>query len=155
MGVVIIDTLQRGGTGAATFPVIQESDSKVSYLTVNDIPARDAIEEWKRLPFMKVHVISDGKDYRLGSDITIANQVWTEVLGGTGFQPVSEKNQPGGYVGLELDGFINPQFIKAIYANTSYVRDDIGSGDSNIGAALQATAAARDGDGNCQGRLRF
>lgn len=124
MPVTIIDTLQRGGLGTAPFPVIKEDDSRLSYLTVADLASRDAIPEWKRLPFMRVYVIGEATDYRLGVDVTIAGQVWTEVTssGGSGtFQLLSEKNQPSGYVGLEANSKINPIYIDNIYANNSFV----------------------------------
>lgn len=126
MPVTIIDTLQRGGAGTAAFPITKEDDARLSYLTVADLTARDAIAEWKRLPFMRVHVISEATDYRLGANTTIAGQVWTEVdslLPGT-YQLLSEKNQPGGYVGLESNSKINPAYIDNIYVNNSYVVAD-------------------------------
>jgi hypothetical protein len=126
MGVTVIDRLQRGGLGTAPFAITQEADTANSYLTVADLTARDAIPEWKRLPYMRVHVISDGNDYRLGANVTIAGQVWTEidiVTPGT-YQLLSEKNQPNGYVGLQSNSKINPIYIDNIYANNSYVVDD-------------------------------
>jgi hypothetical protein len=124
MAITVIDKLQRGGTGTGSFAVIWEADSKLSYVTVADTAARDAIEEWRRMAFMRVHVISENKDYRLGANITIAGQVWSEVSGGvdtTTYQAKSEKNQPSGYVGLEDNGKINPVYIDNIYTNNSHV----------------------------------
>jgi len=125
MPVTIIDTLQRGGLGTSPFPVIKEDDSRLSYSTVADLASRDIIPEWKRLPFMRVHVIGEATDYRLGADVTIAGQIWTEVADGGGggglFQLLSEKNQPSGYVGLEANSKINPIYIDNIYANNSFV----------------------------------
>lgn len=127
MGVVIIDTLQRGGSGVSPFPVIQEADSKLSYITVADLTARDAIPEWQRLPFMRVYVVATATDYRLGSDVTIGGQIWSIVNAGISpgtYQLVSEKNQPSGYVGLEANGKINPTYIQNIYSNNSFVVAD-------------------------------
>jgi len=121
MAVVIVDTFSRGSTGDSPFPIVKQEDIKIAYLTVANIIERDAIEEWKRTAGLRVHVLADGKDYRLGSDVTIAGQVWTEVQSSAAFQLIAEKNSPGGYVGLELDGFINPAYIKSIYANSSYI----------------------------------
>jgi hypothetical protein len=123
MPTVLIDTLKRGGSGISPFPTTQETDAKLSYLTVADIPGRDALAEWKRLPFMRVHVISNNTDYRLGVDVTIAGQVWTAVTSAPdgAYQLVAEKNQPSGYVGLGIDGKIDPAYIKNIYTNNSYV----------------------------------
>jgi len=121
MAVVIVDTFSRGSTGDSPFPIVKQEDIKIAYLTVANIIERDAIEEWKRTAGLRVHVLADGKDYRLGSDVTIAGQVWTEVQSSAAFQLLAEKNSPGGYVGLELDGFINPAYIKSIYANSSYI----------------------------------
>lgn len=121
MPVTIISTLQRGGQGDAPFPVIDEKDSKVSYLTVASIADRNAIPEWQRSSGMRVHVLATNIDYRLGTATTIAAQSWTEIAGPTLYQQLSEKNQAGGYVGLEVDGFINPAYLKSIYPTTSYV----------------------------------
>ena len=120
MGIIIVDTLSRGSTGASPFPLLLEQDARLSYMTVADIAARDALETWQRSQGMRVHTIAEGNDYRLAVDLT----TWTEVSSSAAFQLLSEKNQAGGYVGLEVDGFINPAYIKAIYANTSYVVAD-------------------------------
>ncbi len=124
MGVIIVDTLQRGGSGTAPFPTTKEDDARLSYITVADLPGRDLIPEWKRLPFMRVYVIGEDTDYRLGADVTIAGQVWTEVNSGISpgtYQLTSEKNQANGYVGLESNSKINPIYIDNIYANNAYV----------------------------------
>jgi hypothetical protein len=120
---IIVDTLQRGATGTAQFAAFKESDGKLSYVTVGDLSLRDSIPEWARLPFMRCHVISENQDYRLGSDTTIAGQVWSsvDVLSGSSVQLRTEKNQPDGYVGLNSNGKIDPQYIQNIYSNASYV----------------------------------
>lgn len=122
MGVIIIDTLQRGGSGTSPFPVILEKDSRISYVTVANITARDAIEEWRRLSNMQCYVISEGKSYRLGTDLTIAGQVWTEIPGvGSGFELLANKGQPDGYVPLNSDTKIDPVYIDNIYSNKSWI----------------------------------
>lgn len=124
MSVIVIDTLSRGGSGTSEFPVIKESDSELSYVTVTTLAARDTIPAWKRLPFMRCHVIEDGNDYRLGNDVTIPGQVWTNIDDGWGseqYQLSSEKGQPDGYVPLNADSKINPVYIQNIYSNNSYV----------------------------------
>lgn len=121
MGIIIIDTLQRGGSGTSPFPVILEQDSSISYVTVADVTTRDAIPEWKRRSNMQCFVISTGLAYRLGTDLTIAGQVWTEIPGvGSGFQLLSEKGQVDGYVPLDGLGKIDPAYINNIYSNDSY-----------------------------------
>jgi len=122
MGVIIIDTLQRGGSGVSPFPVIKEEDSSVSYVVVADLTARNAIEEWKRRSHMECYVISTGLSYRLGSDLTIVGQVWTEIPGvGSGFQLLSEKGQPDGYTPLNASGKIDASYIQDIYTNASHI----------------------------------
>lgn len=122
---VIIDTLKRGGSGTSPFPVITEEDAKIGYVIVPDEATRLLIPEWKRKAGMRVHQLAGGLDWRLGSNVTIAGQVWTEVASATGYQLLSEKNQNGGYVGLETDGFINPAYIKSIFVTDSYVVVDL------------------------------
>jgi hypothetical protein len=127
MPLIAIDRFQRGGSGTGPFAVVWEGDSKLSYATVADVTERDALPEWRRLPFMRVHVISTNTDYRLGVDVTIAGQSWTVVNDGVSpgtYQVTSEKNQPDGYVGLESNGKINPFYIDNIYVNGSFVVAD-------------------------------
>lgn len=137
MPVTIIDSLQRGGSGVSPFPVAKEVDSRLSYLTVADLTARDTIPEWKRLPYMRVHVVSTATDYRLGIDTTIAGQIWTivndNISPGT-YQLISEKNQPLGYVGLEANSKINPIYIDNIYSNNSFVVADIAARETTTTA---------------------
>ena len=121
MGVIIIDTLQRGGSGTSPFPVILEQDSSISYVTVADVTTRDSIPEWKRRSNMQCFVISTGLAYRLGTDLTISGQVWVEIPGvGSGFQLLSEKGQVDGYVPLDGLGKIDAAYINNIYSNSSF-----------------------------------
>lgn len=127
MPLIAVDRFQRGGSGTGPFAVIWEDDAKVSYVTVADTAARDLIPEWKRLPYMRVHCIATATDYRLGANVTIAGQVWTEVNSGISpgtYQILSEKNQANGYVGLNSSTKIDPIYIDNIYTNSSYVVAD-------------------------------
>jgi hypothetical protein len=127
MPLIAVDKFKRGGSGTGPFAIVWEDDAKLSYVTVADTATRDALEEWRRLAFMRVHVVSENKDYRLGADTTIAGQLWTEIATGIDaatYQVKSEKNQPDGYVGLESNGKINPSYIDNIYSNASYVVAD-------------------------------
>lgn len=125
MSVVVIDRLIRGAAGTSPFAIVDEDDIAVSYVTVADNTARDAIPEWKRKAYMKAYSVGSSKEYRLGSDVTIAGQSWTEVPDITDYQPVSEKGQPGGYAPLDSDGFISPSYVRAIFSSTSFVVDDL------------------------------
>ncbi len=122
MGVIIIDTLQRGGSGTSPFAVIEEQDSNISYVTVADLTARNSIEEWRRRSNMQCYVISTGLSYRLGTDLTISGQVWTEIPStGSGFQLLSEKGQADGYVPLDSNTKIDASYINNIYSNNSFI----------------------------------
>jgi hypothetical protein len=125
MGTSIGSTLQRGGGGSSPFPVAVQNDLRLPFVIVADIAARNNIEEWRRMSNMECYVISDpggNNRYQLGVDTTLAGQNWTPI--GGPFQRLSEKNQPGGYVGLEVDGYVNPVYIKSIYAQDYYTPED-------------------------------
>jgi hypothetical protein len=124
MGVIIISTLQRGAAGTAPFPITTQDDAKLPHVIVADTTARDAIPEWKRLAFMTAYSIADDKTYQLGVDVTIAGQVWTDIGNNSDFQLLSEKNQPSGYVGLNAEGFVDPQYIKSIYVQDYFTVAD-------------------------------
>ncbi len=115
MSVPIIDTLSRGRSGNSPFPTSKQEDLKIAYLTVNDLTERNAIPEWKRLPFMSVFVISEGKEYILGNDITIVGQTWTEKTFGVSTNVVTEDEI------FDVNGFIQSQLIQNIFLNQSYV----------------------------------
>jgi hypothetical protein len=125
MGTSIGSTLQRGGGGSSPFPVAVQNDLRLPFVIVADIAARNNIEEWRRMSNMECYVISDpggNNRYQLGVDTTLAGQNWTPT--GGPFQRLSEKNQPGGYVGLEVDGYVDPVYIKSIYAQDYYTPED-------------------------------
>lgn len=118
MAIAVTDRITRGQSGLSPFAVAWEEDLKISYTTVVDTPAMEAIPEWKRVPFMTVMNIVEGKEYVLGADITIAGQVWTEKTYGVPSDVVVEGDI------FDVDGFIQPQLIKNIFLNTNYVVDD-------------------------------
>ena len=124
MGTVIVATLQRGKGGTSPFPVSIQADAKRPHVIEADQTAREAIEEFRRMPYMTCFQIIGQTTYRLGVDVTIAGQVWTPEGASSDFQLKSEKNQPSGYVGLNVDGFIDPQYIKSIYASDFFVVAD-------------------------------
>lgn len=121
MGVVIISTLQRGAAGTAPFPISKQDDLQIPHVIVPDIATRDAIPEWKRISFMTCYVIDQDTTFKLGVDVTIVGQVWTDQGSGSQFQLLSEKNQASGYVGLNAEGFIDPQYIRSISVQDYYV----------------------------------
>ena len=124
MSVVIVATLQRGKGGTSPFPVSLQKDDKRPHVIEVDQAAREAIEEFRRMPYMTCFQIDNQTTYRLGIDVTIGGQVWTAESTPSGFQLKSEKNQPSGYVGLNVDGFVDPQYIRSIYASDFFVVDD-------------------------------
>jgi len=121
---VIVSTLKRGGGGTSPFPTDIQENIKIPHVSKADLSAMHAIPEWKRLSKMTCFVISENKVYRLGTDTTIAGQVWTEEATGPNVQTRDEKNQPDGYVGLNSDGYIDPQYIQSVYAQDYYTADD-------------------------------
>ncbi len=124
MGTVIVATLQRGKGGTSPFPVSIQADDKRPHVIEADQTAREAIEEFRRMPYMTCLQIDNQITYRLGIDVTIAGQVWAPEGASSDFQLKSEKNQASGYVGLNVDGFIDPAYIKSIYASDFFVVDD-------------------------------
>lgn len=124
MGTIIISTLQRGGGGTAPFPTTRQEDAALPHIIVADSTARDAVPEWRRVSFMTCYVISEVTTYRLGVDTTIVGQVWTNEGALSQFQITSEKNQASGYVGLNAEGFIDPQYIRSIYVQDYFTVAD-------------------------------
>lgn len=125
MPQVVVDFLQRGGSGIGEFPVAREEDIKVSYLTVTDIAERDALPTWKLIPFMRVHVSDTDTDYRLG--VSILTPVWTEITVSAdliNYQLLSEKGQASGYAPLNAESYIDPIYIKSIYTSNVFVVAD-------------------------------
>jgi len=115
MAIAVTDRIRRGESGLAPFALAWQEDMKIGYITVADLTARDAIEEWRRLAYMTVYVISEDKEYQLGSNLTIAGQSWTEKTYGVPADVVTESEL------FDVDGFIQPQLIQNIFLNTSYV----------------------------------
>ena len=121
---VIVATLRRGGGGTSPFPTTIQEDAKLPHISVADLTERDQTPEWKRISRMTCFVIGENKTYRLGTDITIAGQLWTEEAGAGNVQTRDEKNQPDGYVGLNAEGYVDPQYIKSIWVQDYFTADD-------------------------------
>ncbi len=121
---IIIATLKRGGGGTAPFPTTKQEDARLAHVSVADLSERDTLEEWRRISKMTCFVIGENKTYRLGTDITIAGQLWTDEGSAGNFQTVDEKNQPDGYVGLNSQGWVDPQYIRSIWVQDYFTADD-------------------------------
>lgn len=117
MGIAVTDRLIRGTDNASPFAAIWEDDIKVSHVTLMTTIARDAIPEWKRIAYMTCYVVATDKIYRLGADITIVGQVWTEETFGIPNNVVTEDEI------FDDDGFIQSQLIQNIFLNSSFVVD--------------------------------
>ena len=123
-GTVIIATLQRGKGGTSPFPASIPSDRLDANVIVADLTERDALEEWRRQARMTCFVIDQNTTYRLGTDVTIPGQIWTDEGVGGDFQLTSEKGQPSGYAPINAEGFIDPVYIKSLYVMDAYVVAD-------------------------------
>jgi hypothetical protein len=120
MATPVIDRITRGASGAAEFAIGWEADMKLSYVTVLTVAERDALPEWKRMAYMTINVVADptpanNKEYTLGSNVTIAGQVWTAKTYGIPSDVLTESDI------LDGDGFIQSQLIRNIFLNDSYV----------------------------------
>lgn len=118
MPIAVTDRITRGSSGLSPFAVAREDDLRVSYSTVVDVSARDVIPEWKRSPKMLVYCILEDTYYRLGTDLTIAGQVWTEENFGLPDDIVLEGDI------FDTEGYIKSDLIKNIFLNSSYVVAD-------------------------------
>ena len=123
-GTVIIATLQRGKGGTSPFPVSIPDDRRDAHVIVNTTDDRDNIEEWRRIAKMTCYVTADDKTYRLGTDVTIAGQSWTDEGVSGDYQLRSEKGQAEGYCPLNVDGWIDPIYVRKLHTQDSYVVDD-------------------------------
>ena len=117
MSTFIGAPLSRGESGLGPFPTTYEEDFSSSYVTVGTIAERDAIPEWKRRSNMRVFVIANGNDYRLGTDLTIANQVWTDITVQLPSNIVTEDEI------FDSDGFILSTKLRNLFINDSFVVD--------------------------------
>lgn len=115
MATYIGSTLSRGESGTAPFPTSKEADLKLSNVTVATITERDEIPEWKRSAKMRCHVTGIDKDYRLGTDVTIAGQVWTEINTTIPDNIVTEDEI------FDADGYIQAALIQKLFINDAYV----------------------------------
>lgn len=115
MSVAITDRIRRGQSTAAPFAVAWEEDLKTSSVTVATLSDRDTIPEWKRMGYMTCFVIATGLEYQLGSDTTVAGQVWTARTYGVPANVLVHDDI------LDVNNHILPQLIQNIFLNTSYV----------------------------------
>lgn len=117
MPISITDRLYRGTLNSSPFALAYEEDMHISYITVDDAAARDAIPEWRRSPKMICRLRSTDLEYVLGNDITIAGQVWTQRTYGLPDGVVTEDQL------FDLEGYIKPQYIRNVFLNDSYIVD--------------------------------
>lgn len=115
--VPIINTLSRGTNGDSPFPTTKQEDAKLAYITVGTTAERLAIPEWKRYAKMTVYDAQLNTEYTLGTNLTIAGQVWTEKDYGIPSDILVHDDV------LDIDGFIKPQLIRNIFLNSKYVVD--------------------------------
>lgn len=114
MSVYLPDTARRGESGLGEFAVAEHEDLQLPEAIVADLTERNFLPEWRRTSNMKCHVIAEGKDYRLGADVTIAGQVWTEV----------EYADPNALVESDVfdgDGFVKPEILRNLFINDAFV----------------------------------
>lgn len=118
MAIAVTSRITRGTNNTSPFAVAWEDDLKLSHVTVDTLVDRDAIPEWKRKAQMTCFVIETATEYRLGNDITILGQVWTERDFGVPSNVVTEDEV------FDSEGFIKPELLRNIFLNDSYVVDD-------------------------------
>lgn len=116
MAQYVADTLRRGQSGVGAFAVAEFTDLKLSDTITVDLNERNWMEEWRRTPYMSCYVISEDITYRLGADVTIAGQVWTEI----------EYADPNALIYddvFDVEGFIKPELLRNLFINDSFVVD--------------------------------
>lgn len=116
MAQYVADTLRRGQSGLGAFAIAEFSDLKLSDTIAIDLTDRDNFPTWRRTSFMSCYVISEDKIYRLGADVTIPGQIWTEVI----------YSDPDALVHDDVfgtDGFIKPELLRNLFINDSFVVD--------------------------------
>jgi hypothetical protein len=117
MPTPITDRLYRGTLNSSPFALAYEEDMHISYITVDDAAARDTIPEWRRSPKMICRLRSTDLEYVLGTDTTIAGQVWTQRTYGLPDGVVTEDQL------FDTEGYIKPQYIRNVFLNDSYIVD--------------------------------
>ncbi len=115
MGIAITSGFTRGTNNLGEFALLPESSINISNVTVATITDRDNLPIWRRNPKMTCYVIAEDKTYRLGLDLTIPGQVWTQVTFGLPSDVLTESDI------LDINGFIQPQLIQNIFLNSSFV----------------------------------
>lgn len=116
MAQYVADRLTRGQSGLGQFAIAEFTDLKLSDTIAIDLTGRNAIEEWRRTPFMSCYVISENKSYRLGADVTIPGQVWTEIV-------YSDPNALVYDDVFDDEGFVKPELLRNLFINDSFVVD--------------------------------
>lgn len=115
MGIAVTDRITRGTDNSSAFAVAWEDDLKLSHVNCANIGSRDAIPEWKRLPFMEAYIISEDKTYRLGADTTIAGQNWTDIT--PGVVPANIVTQEELF---DSEGYIYSSLIRNVFVTDTY-----------------------------------
>lgn len=123
MGVPITGTFTRGANDIGQFLIVDSNGVPHHYRRVASTAERDAIEEYLRVSYMLVYSIADNKTYRLGSDTTIAGQVWTEESGN--FIPLTQKGAADGVAPLNSSGKIDIAYLDTITLSASFAVADI------------------------------
>src|SRR6478736_3479354 len=117
MSQYIAAPLRRGESGLGEFSLNENLiDLKVADTNAVDSTERNAIAEWRRVPYMTCYVIGDDKVYRLGSDVTIAGQVWTEIV----------YTDPNALVDADVfdaEGYFLSSKMRNLFINDSFVVD--------------------------------
>jgi hypothetical protein len=122
-GIPITGKFKRGESGVASFAINESGSLIIPLQIVADITARDAFPEYLRQAYMLVYVISENKSYRLGSNITIAGQVWT--LDSQSYIPLTQKGAVDGVAPLDGTGKIPIEYLQTLYLSDTYVVVDI------------------------------
>lgn len=82
MPIFVIATIKQ--KNGAEFPIVEDIDLKGGYRIAADIATRNAIFTSMRVHGMRVHVVSENTDYKLGAGLTNAD--WEAVADGAAFE---------------------------------------------------------------------
>jgi len=111
MSTPVTAQLSRGQSGNSPFPVAAQNDMQVAYITVATTAERDALPTWRRMAFMTVYVVATALEYQLQNDLV----TWTTKTYGLPTNLVHTTDI------FDSNGYIQPQLIKNIFLNSSYV----------------------------------
>jgi hypothetical protein len=118
MSVAVTDRITRGSENTSPFAVVWEDDIKISHISVDSLTDRDNLPEWRRLSMMTCYVREEDKTYKLGINLTIAGQVWTEESFGVPSNVLIDTDI------LDVDGYIQSSLIKNVFLNDSFIVAD-------------------------------